>query len=73
MGNEAASAPKASAAKQYVARSRTSNPPIPQTDDDCVGCDPTSIEIRDGEAVAFSLTGCDEHWCYYESPPGGIA
>jgi len=38
----------------------------------CDGCDGTLVEVLDGQVVGYSLTHCDEEYCYYESTPGGI-
>lgn len=38
----------------------------------CEGCDPTAIEIVDGQAVAYTLASCDAELCYYTGPPTGI-
>jgi hypothetical protein len=39
----------------------------------CEGCDPTFIQIVDGQAVALTLTDCDAELCYFTGPPTGIA
>ena len=39
---------------------------------DCDGCDGSLIEVLDGQVVGYSLTHCDEEYCYYESTPGGV-
>jgi hypothetical protein len=49
-------------------------PHVPGTGpgEECDGCDPTKIEIVDGQAIAYTLTSCDAAFCYFVSPPTGI-
>jgi hypothetical protein len=63
--------------RMVVTRRDTSVGAAPQPESfpeagECVGCDASFIEVRDGQVVAYSLVSCDEKFCWYEGTAGGV-
>ena len=75
IGHPQTPAEQSEATTRYLATSRSATASIlpPRSDaDHCPQCFPTMIVVEDGQVVAYSLTGCDGDWCFYESGPGGV-
>ena len=38
--------------------------------ENCDGCEPGLTVVIDGQVFVADLQGCDEEYCYYDSPTG---